>query len=337
MRRHLLHVVVALATVLGSGATRAEELRQVLRYRLEGEFRHVLGFDVDRQGNLVVVDSERPAILRFDPKGRRTASHTQSGKRYCETSSPTAVTMTADGYVVYDIDRQYLLLFNPRGECQSDQRQFTFQAGAGGLTSFPDQRLVGAGSLMKKARGERCVFFSTDAYARSPKCLLNITDDSLWLLYGREYTDASATTAYFMVPYEPVLYVSDGSTPAHAARLQGLGLQAAVLPSDEHVIRADRALAYAYYNQQSVVEGVGALRSGAVVAVRTPGTQHRIDLRYFKNGSVTASASTSFSVPPVVGGYLLHIRGDGTDRVYVLLASGKYPALRYEAVVYQLR
>ncbi len=337
MRRHLLHVALVLTTVLGAAPIRAEELKQVSRYRLEGEFRDIMGFDVDAQGNIVVVDSERPAVVKFDPKGRRIAAHTVSGKGYCEVSSPTAVTMTADGYVVYDVDRQYLLLFDRRGQCQSDQRQFTFQAGAGALSAFPNQRLVGAGSLMKKIRGERCVFFSTDAYAQSGRCLLNITDDRLWLLYGREYADASATTAYFMVPYEPVLHISDGLAPARAIPLQGLGLARAELPSDEHVIRADRALAYAFYNRNTVVEGVGAVRSGAVVATRTAGTQHRIDLRYFRGSSPTASASTSFTLPPVVGAYFLHIRGDGADRVYVLLASGKYPAVRYETVVYQLR
>jgi hypothetical protein len=62
-----------------------------------------------------------------------------------------------------------------------------------------------------------------------------------------------------------------------------------------------------------------------------------VDLRYFKDGSATASAAASLAIAPATGAYPVHIRGDGDDRVVLLIAKGKHPSLRYEAVVYKIR
>jgi hypothetical protein len=335
-RSRLLLLVVYAFVVLGASTLRAEELRQIGRYPIQGAFRHIKGFDIDRYGNLLVVDSEAPAVIRVDAKGKRIASYSQAGKHYCEISGPAAVIATANGFVLFDWARQHLLRFGSDGECQSDDLLRTFQAGA---LTVSGGRIIGSGSLMKKIPGERCVFFSTDleASASSATCLLNITDDKLWLLYGRQFVDASRTAAYYMTPYDPVLYVSNRTAVATAVPLRGLGIAPATLPADELQIRMDRTKFYDFYNRQTVVEGVAATRTGVVVATRTPGKEHKVDLQYFKDGAGTASAAISLTMAPVTGGYPLHIRGNGEDRVVLLIAKGKYPALSYEAVVYQVR
>lgn len=338
MHRHqLLHVVLCALGILGAGNLRAEDLRLIARYPIEGAFRHITGFDIDRHGNLLVADAETPAVVRINANGRRIGSYSQAGKRYCEISKPTAVAATTDGFVLFDFARQHLLRFGPNSECQSDDLLRTFQTD--GPLAMSGSRLVGGGSLMNKKPGERCVFFSTDSEATSSSvtCLLTITDDTLWLLYGREFVDASKATAYYMAPYEPVLYISNGTAVATAVSLQGLGVTGVALPADEREIRRDRAKFFDFYNRQAVIEGVAATRAGVVVATRTPGKEHRVDLRYFKDGSATASAAASLTIAPVTGGYPVHIRGNGDDRVYLLIAKGQHPSLRYEAVVYQIR
>lgn len=336
MRRYPLHhaLVLCAFAILGAGTLHAEELRLIARYPIQGAFRQISGFDIDRHGNLLVADSEAPAVVRIDAAGKRIASYSQPGKSYCEISGPTAVAATMDGFVLFDFARQHLLQFGPGGECQSDDLLRTFQSG--GALAMSGNRMIGGGSLMKKRPGERCVFFSTDSEGSSATCLLTITDDKLWFLYGREFADASKTTAYFMVPYDPVLYISNGTAAAKPVPLRGLGVGGATLPADELQIRMDRARYYDFYNRQSVVEGVAATRAGVVVATRTPGKEHRVDLRYFKDGSATASAAASLTMAPVIGGYPVHIRGNGDDRVVLLIAKGKHPSLRYEAVVYQI-
>lgn len=331
----LLVAVLSAFATFGARTAYAEELRLIARYPIQGEFRHIQGFDIDRDGSLLLVDREAPAVVRIDATGRRIASYSQPGKRYCEISAPTAVAATTDGFVLFDFARQHLLRFGPKGDCQSDDLLRTFQA-TGGL-AMSGNRLIGGGSLMKLMPGERCVFFSTDAIGASPTCLLTIKDDKLWLLYGRRFIAASKTTAYYMVPYEPVLYISNGTAVARAVPLAGLGIPVATLPADELQIRMDRGRYFDFYNRQAVIEGVAATRVGVVVATRTPGKEHRVDLRYFKDGSATASASASLMIAPVTGGYPVHIRGNGDDRVYVLIAKGTHPSLHYEALVYQIR
>ncbi len=332
-----LHLVLCAFAILGAGTLRAEELRLVARYSFQGVFSHIKSFDIDPQGNLLVVDSDAPAVVRIDAGGKRIGSYSQPGKAYCEISGPEAVAATTDGFVLFDFARQHLLRFGPDGECQSDDLLRTFQTN--GALAMSGSRLVGGGSLMKKKKGERCVFFSTDsdASAASATCLLTIYDDKLWLLYGRRFVDASKTTAYYMTPYDPVLYVSNGTAVARALPLRGLGVGGATLPADELQIRMDRAKFFDFYNRQTVIEGVAATRAGVVVATRTPGKEHRVDLRYFKDGSATASAAASLTMTPVTGAYPVHIRGNGDDRVVLLIAKGKYPSLRYEAIVYQIR
>jgi hypothetical protein len=336
MRHSPLHVVLCAFAVLGAGTLRAEELRQIARYPIQGVFRHIKGFDIDRHGNLLVVDSEAPAVVRIDPIGKRIESYSQPGKQYCEISGPAAVFATMNGFVLFDWNRQHLLRFGPDGECQSDDLLRTFQAG---VLATSGGRIVGGGSLMPKIKGERCVFFSTDfeASASSATCHLNITDDKLWLLYSRQFVDGSRTAAYYMTPYEPVLYIANGTAAARAIPLRGLGVARATLPADELQIRMDRTKFYDFYNRQTVIEGVAATRAGVIVATRTPGKEHQVHLRYFKDGSATASATTSLTIAPVTGAYPLHIRGNGDDRVYVLIAKGKHPSLSYEAVIYQIR
>jgi hypothetical protein len=332
----LLHLIYCAFAILGAGPVRAEELRQIARYQVDGAFRNISSFAVDRQGNLLVVDHDGPAVVRVDPTGKRIGSYSQPGKSYCEISGPSAVAGTRDGFVLFDFRRQHLLRFGPDGECQSDDLARTFQAST---LAMSGTRMVGGGSLMKKVPGQRCVFFSTD-FADSPgssACLLTIKNDKLWLLYGRQFVDASLTTAYYMAPYEPVLYTSNGTTEAHAVALQGLGIAPAVLPSNEEQIRMDRARFYDFYNGQTVIEGVAATSKGVVVAVRTPGNEHRVDLRYFRGNSTTASAVASLTIAPVTGAYPVHIRGNGRDLVYVLIAKGRYPSLHYDVVVYQIR
>lgn len=335
-RSPLLLLVLCAFAILGTDTLRAEELRQVARYPIEGVFRHIKGFDIDRHGNLLVVDTEAPAVVRIDPNSKRVESYSQPGKRHCEISGPAAVIAMMNGFVLFDWDRQHLLRFGPDGDCQSDVLLRTFQTD---VLTMTGGRIVGGGTLIPKVRGERCIFFSTDidASASSSKCLLNIKDDKLWLLYAREFVDASRTTAYYMTPYDPVLYVSNGTAAARAIPLRGLGVARATLPADELQIRMDRTKFYDFYNRQTVVEGVAATRAGVVVATRTPGKEHQVHLRYFKDGSATASAATSLTMAPVTGAYPLHIRGNGEDRVYVLIAKGKHPSLRYEAVIYQIR
>jgi hypothetical protein len=337
MHDHPVHLLILCAlAVLGAGILRAEELRQVARYPVEGVFRHVKGFDVDRSGNLLVIDSEAPAVVRIDAKGKRIASYSQPGKQYCQITAPTAGIVTKNGFVLFDWGSQRLLRFGPGGECESDHVLRTFQAGVLATTG---DRIAGGGSLMPKIRGERCVFFSTDfdASASSATCLLNITDDKLWLLYGRQFVDASKSAAYYMTPYEPVLYTSNGIGPASAIPLNGLGIVRPTLPADELQIRMDRTRFYNFYNGQTVIEGVAATRAGVVVATRRPGKENQVHLYYFKDGSSNASATTSLAMDPVTGGYPLHIRGSGEDRVVLLIAKGKYPSLTYEAVIYQIR
>ena len=336
MRHSPLHLVLIAFAILGAGTVRAEELRQVARYPIEGSFRHIKGFDIDRDGNLLVVDTEAPAVVRVDPNGKFVDSYSQPGKKYCEISGPAAVIATMNGFVLFDWGRQHLLKFGPDGECVSDELLRTFQTD---VMTMSGGRILGGGTLMPKVRGERCIFFSTDidASAASSKCLVNIKDDKLWLLYARQFVDASRTAAYYMTPYDPVLYVSNGTAPAKAIPLRGLGVARATLPANELQIRMDRTKFYDFYNAQTVVEGVAATRAGVVVATRTPGKEHQVHLRYFKNGSATASATASLNMAPVTGAYPLHIRGNGEDRVYVLIAKGKHPSLRYEAVIYQLR
>lgn len=331
----LLRVVHCLLAILGTGALRAEELRLVARYPIEGVFRHVKSFTVEPRGNLLVVDSEGPLVVQVDSAGKRVRTYSQSGRRYCEIAGPTAVASVADGFVLFDFGRQHLLRFGPNGECQSDDLLRTFQADA---MAMKGNRIVGAGSLMKKVPGERCVFFSTDSAASltSAACLLTIKNDKLWLLYGREFVDASGTAAYYMVPYEPVLYISNGTAAARAVPLRGLGVTAATLPSNEEQIRMDRTRFFDFYNGQALVEGVAATSAGVVVAARTPGNASKLDLQYFKDGSPTASATASLMLPRVAGAYPVHIRGNGGDRVYVLVANGTHPSLHYEVVVYQL-
>jgi len=335
MRRHPLLVVFAFA-IFGAGTLRAEELRLTARFPIQGLFRNIRGFDIDRRGNLLVVDSEAPLVVRIDASGNAIDSYSQPGKRYCEIAAPAAVIATMDGFVLFDWDRQHLMRFGREGECQSDDVLRTFQAGA--LTTSGG-RIVGGGSLMPKVKGERCVFFSTDfeASASSATCLLNIKDDKLWLLYARQFVDGSRTAAYYMTPYEPVLYVSNGTASAKAIPLAGLGVPRATLPANELQIRMDRTKFYDFYNGQTVIEGVAAARAGVVVATRTPGKEHQVQLRYYKDGAATASAAASLNIAPVTGAFPLHIRGDGEDRVYVLVAKGKHPSLSYEVFVYQIR
>jgi hypothetical protein len=336
LKRLLPSLILCAFAILGAAALHAEELRQIARYPIQGVFRHIKGFDIDRNGNLLVVDSEAPAMVRIDANGKRIESYSQPGKKYCEISGPAAVVATMNGFVLFDWNRQHLLRFGRDGECQSDDLLRTFQAD---VLAMSGGRIVGGGSLMKLIPGERCVFFSTDleASASSATCLLNIKDDTLWLLYGREFVGTSKTTAYYMTPYEPVLYISNGTAVAKAVSLHGLGVAGAAVPADEREIRRDRAKFFDFYNRQTVIEGVAATRAGVVVATRTPGKEHQVNLRYFKDGSGTASANTSLTIAPVTGGYPLHLRGDGDDRVVLLIAKGKHPALSYEAVVYQIR
>jgi len=334
--RLLPSLILCAFAILGAANLDAEELRQVARYPIQGVFRHIKGFDIDRNGDLLVVDSEAPAVVRINANGKRIESYSQPGKQYCEISGPAAVVATMNGFVLFDWDRQHLLRFGRDGECQSDDLLRTFQAS---VLAISGGRIVGGGSLMKMIPGERCVFFSTDleGSASSATCLLNIKDDKLWLLYARQFVDASRTAAYYMTPYEPVLYISNGTAAAKAIPLRGLGVASATLPADELQIRMDRTKFYDFYNRQTVIEGVAATRAGVVVATRTPGKEHQVNLRYFKDGSATASAATSLTIAPVTGGYPLHIRGNGDDRVVLLIAKGKHPALSYEAVVYQIR
>src|SRR4051794_24602435 len=171
---HLARLVLWPLAILAAGTVRAEELRLIARYQIQGTFRHITGFDIDGHGNLLVADSEAPAVVRIDTNGKRIGSYAQAGRRYCEIAKPTAVAATTDGFVLFDFARQHLLRFGRNSECQSDDLLRTFQTD-GGLKMI-GSRLVGAGSLMNKKRGERCVFFSTDSEASvsSATCLLTI-------------------------------------------------------------------------------------------------------------------------------------------------------------------
>jgi hypothetical protein len=323
--------------LLGATVSGAEELRISSRFTLDGTFHHIASFTVDAQGSLIIADSDAPSVVKVDQVGRRIATFSRPGSSYCEVQEPSAVTVTNEGFLVFDMGRQHLLAFSTDGECLSDQLARTFQT-AGPLTRR-GTRLVAGGSLLKKKRGERCVFFSTDS-AGSPSsavCLLNITDDRRWLLYGREYVAASRRSVYYMNPYEPVLYTSDGLTGAKAVPLSGLGVPTATLPTNERAIRMDRASFYKFYNGQTLVEGIAATRSGIVVVTRTPGNAARLDVRYFRDGATTPSAATTLSIPPVIGAFPVVVRGYDDDRVCLLVAKGTYPSLRYEAVIFQVR
>ena len=341
-RRHQGASAFLLALTFGltvcAGYARGEELRLLRRYALQAEFKHVLGFDITRGGEIIVVDYAKPAILRFDQFGKQQQSYSQSGRHYCEIAGPKAIAATSNGFMVWDQTKHTLLRFGVDGECESETLGKNFET-PGGALAWAGNRTIGGGSLMKFPLGRRCVFFSTDAQGTAePSCLLWLDNDQLWLLYGREFVAATANTAYFMMPYEPVLYESSPPTsPARPIRLDGLTLPTPALPANYQSILSDRKRFFDFLASQSLVEGVAATAGGVVVATRTPGKQHRIDLRYYRRGSRSATAKAFLIIDPPSGGFPLHIRGDGNKQVYLLIAKGTFPSLHYEALVYEVR
>lgn len=337
---HLLVAIFALSAIsvaeMALPAGVAPRLELVRRYRLQAPLRHVTGMDVLPGGGLIVADAEAPAVLKFDGDGKLQQSFGRPGRAYCEISGPNAVAASSKAVVIWDQERHHLLQFDPQGTCVADDVIRDYEIDRGALTFYGREgRLVAGGDRLRTD----CVFFSIDPRqpgADSP-CLYSIADKRFWFLYGRAYVAAGTTVGYYAVPYEPAVWRSArASFAARPLRLFDTSL-APIFPANERQIRSNRSLYYQFYDSQKVLEGIAAVRNGLVAVTRTPrGTRHEVSLSYYPTGFTVATAVTTLNAEPVAGAYMLHVRGDGTSNIYVLLARGSWPSLNYDVLVYQL-
>lgn len=315
----------------------ATTIKLARRYPLQKKFGHILSFDVGSDRSIVVADYDQLALSRFDSHGAFARSYSRAGRGYCDFSGPRAIAFSGQGVVAWD-KRHQLLQFRPDGQCTTTNPMLNYEVFSGALLS-DGKTFLGGGNLFEKGpQGQVCVFFKFDeATMAQPRCLTWLRDARFHLLYARQYVARRGTSAWFMEAYSPDLYTwNGGGIPARRSTLQ-LNLPPPDFPSDERTVRATRDRFFDFYVHHQTVEGIAAVSGGVVVAVRTPsGAAQRLQLRYFADGSPTASAETAVDVPTPVGAYPFHVRAGPSNEVYVLAAHGTWPDLQYEVLVYNV-
>ena len=313
------------------------ELVRLREFPLSGTFRHVQGFAVTPDGGIVVVDHEAPAVLQFDAQGALVRSFSHAGMRHCEISGPEAVAVSDERVVIWDQRRHHLLQFDRDGTCLADDAITTYEIDRGAL-SFAGGHLVAAGDTLV---GADCAFFSIDP--EQPReiddCHQALGSTAMWLLYGRSYVAARPDRSYFAVPYQSLLWQA-GPRGGHAEprKVDAPSIRAVPLPENERQIRSTRKLYYDFYNAQTVIEGVAAVADGIVLVTGAPaGAKRKLLLAHYTDGSPSAGATAVVGIDNAPGAYAVHVRGDGKQRVHLLVARGTWPSLHYSVLVYELR
>lgn len=328
--------LLAILTVVEITPARAATLALTGQYKLESLLRHAVSFDVVGSDRVVVADYDAPAIILFDARGARQRSFSRPGRAHCEIAGPRAVAASAQGIAVWDQQRHHLLQFDWDGTCSEDDVIVDWEIAAGAMT-IRDHKLLVAGSVGESP----CVFFSVDLrQPRLASCLYSVANEPILLLYAREFVTSGPRFNYFALPYESIIRRSNSGAmpPARALFVRGINLPKPILPANERQIRSTRKLFFEFYNAQQLIEGIAAVSDGFVVVTRTPsGPKYQVDLYYYVDGSTTPAAASTFATEAVVGAYPVNVRGDGGKHVYLLVAHGSWPSLRYEVMTYEIR
>jgi len=303
---------------------------------LSGKFQNVLGFDVTPDGGTVVVDRDAPAVSAFDSQGHLVRSYSSPGTRHCEITTPEAVAVTPRGIAVWDQKRHHFLRFTSNGVCVADDVVFDYEIDRGALTRVAGGFVAGGDTLT----GRPCaLFFIADAAPTQLKsCLHRVTDQARWLLYGRSFVATRANKSYFAVPYESTVWMSDGVTEAARSLRASTGrIAEEPIPADERQIRSSRTRYYEFYASKHVVEGLAAVDHGVVLVTASPaGSRRELTMTLIRDDG-SEGGSTTLSTDGARGVYSTHVRGDGHDRVYLLIAHGAFPAVTYSVATYEIR
>jgi hypothetical protein len=303
---------------------------------LSGKFQNVLGFDVTPDGGVVVVDRDAPAIVAFDKAGRLVRSYSHPGARHCEITTPEAVAVTPRGIAVWDQKRHHLMRFTAEGVCVADDVVLDYEIDRGALARVTGGFLAGGDTLT----GPPCaLFFVGDGSpAQLKSCFHTVADQARWLLYGRSYVASRADTVYFAVPYDSTVWTSNGlGRRAFPLRSSSGRIPQEAIPADERQIRSSRTRYYDFYESRRVVEGLAAVDRGVVLVTGSPDSRRQVTMTLFRDDGSEGGATTTFSIDDPRGVYAVHARGDGRKRVYLLLAHGNFPSVRYSVRVYEIR
>lgn len=303
---------------------------------LAGKFQNILGFDLMPDGGVIVVDRDAPAISAFDKEGRLVRSYSQPGSRHCEVTTPEAVAVTPRGIAVWDQKRHHLLRFKADGVCVADDVVFDYEIDRGALTRV-DRGFVAGGDTLT---GSPCALFviADAAPVQLKSCLHTVADKARWLLYGRSYVATRASTSYFAVPFESTVWMSNGLHGGAVSLRSSLGrLPQQPIPQDERQIRSTRTRYYDFYASGRVVEGLAAVDGGVVLVTASPaGSRREVTMTLLRDDGSEAGTST-VAVESARGAYATSVRGDGRNRVYLLLAQGVWPSVTYRVATYEIR
>jgi hypothetical protein len=324
------------ALACAAAAAAAEPSFALLReVPLPGKFQDVLGFDVTPDGGVVVVDRDAPAITSFDRDGHLVRSYSHPGTRHCEITSPEAVAVTPHGIAVWDQKRHHLIRFTQDGVCVADDVVLDYEVDRGALARVAGGFVAGGDTL----EGSPCalLFIADTAPAQVKSCLHTVADQPRWLLFGRSYVATHTGTAYFAVPYESTVWMSRGLHEASALRASAGRIPQQPIPEDERQIRSTRSRYYDFYALRRVVEGLAATDRGVVLVTAQPsGSRREITMTLLRDDGTEAGATT-LTADGARGVYSTHVRGDGRNRVYLLLAHGVFPAVNYSVAIYEIR